>query len=129
MYEPRNAARNAALVEKPNGQLPRDAVVDETVAYARYERRSKIASLAAMRRIAGIRGEVAMATLGRSYVHNRWEHDQRWTAGEHVLWWMLERRDADPSEPQSAELHGARRLPGKTRRAERWCARGQGSRA
>jgi len=111
LYEPRNSSQNANLIEKPNGQLPSDPVVEETVAYARYARGSKIASLAAMRRIPGIRGEIAMATLGRSYVHNCWEHDRRWTAGVHVLWWTLERLGAEPSEPQSVELHGLEGLP------------------
>lgn len=111
LYEPRSAARSAGLVEEPNPALRRDAVIDEAVAYARYERRAKIASLAAMRRIAGIRGEVAMAALGRSYVHNCWEHDRRWTAGVHVLWWTLERLDAAPSEPRPVELHGIEGLP------------------
>ena len=64
-----------------------------------------------MRRIPGIRGEIAMATLGRSYIHNCWEHDRRWTAGLHVLWWTLERLAAEPSEPQSVELHGLEGLP------------------
>jgi hypothetical protein len=106
LYAPRSASRSAKLVEEPDAALRIDAVVDEAVGYARYEREHKIASLAAMRRIPGIRGEVALAALGRSYVHNCWERDRRWTAGVHVLWWTLERLDTDPSEPLPVELHG-----------------------
>jgi hypothetical protein len=104
LYEPKNSARNAKLAgpdtEGPQG----DAVVEESVAYAHYDRESKIASLAALRRIGGIRGELAVASLGRSYVQNCWRVDRRWTSGLHVLWWTLERLGKPPSEPEPRDL-------------------------
>ncbi len=111
LYEPRNAARSASLVGPPAEGPPGDEVVEETVAYASYERDSKIASLAALRRIGGIRGDVAMASLGRSYVQNCWQRHRRWTSGLHLLWWTLERLGRAPSEPQASDLRDVDGLP------------------
>jgi hypothetical protein len=80
-------------------------VVDEAVAYARYERERKIASLAAFRRVPGIRADLALASLGRAYVSWCWERDRRWTSGLHVLWWSISRLAEIPSDPGPTELH------------------------
>ena len=92
-------------VEKPNGQLGTDAVGGEARAYTRFDRGSKIGSLAALRRIPGIRAEVALHSLSRAWVTHCWEASHRWTAGLHVLAWGLERVAEAPAVPEPAELH------------------------
>jgi len=77
------------VVEKPNGRMPGDAVVDEVRDFGELD--SKIASLAALRRIPGARAEAAMLSLGRGYFRNCVEHGGRWTAGVHLLRWTLDR--------------------------------------
>ena len=92
-----------ALVEKPNGQLPPDAVVEEVQDYGRLD--SKIASMAALHRVPGARAEVAMLSLSRGYLSRCMARGGRWTAGVHLLFWTLERLDKDP-RLEATDLRG-----------------------
>ncbi|MCC6998978.1 MAG: hypothetical protein IT370_30475 [Deltaproteobacteria bacterium] len=105
LTQPRNQALANALIQRPNGH-PSDQVVEEVVAFGLYRHNSKIHSIAAVHRIPGAKADVAMSSLGRSYVHRCHERDRRWTAGLHILWWMLQRVSERPLlEP--ADLRGA----------------------
>ena len=86
--------KKRARVEVVRGQLPVDAVVDEVVGYGQLG--AKIATLAALRRIPGGRAEVALSSLGRSYVSNCVRRDGSWTSGVHLLWWTLHRLPESP---------------------------------
>lgn len=98
------------LTEAPNGQLPKDAVIEESVAFQRYARNTKISSIAALRRLEGARADIAMTSLGRAYVQNCRRRDGLWKAGLHVLWWTLERLHVEPPMPEAAALH-VERMP------------------
>ncbi len=97
LHAPRSRADAAALTEEPNGHSHDDVVLNEAVAYSRYESGTKIASLAAIRRVPGARADVALASLGRAYVHACFERSSRWTAGLHLLWWTLDRLPVEPA--------------------------------
>ena len=86
--EPKTSAEGTALVEPPNGHLPADPVLEEVVDYGQLD--TKVASLAALRRVSGTRAEVARNCLSRAYFSNCFKTDKRWTAGIHLLWWTLE---------------------------------------
>jgi len=85
----RAIASDRGLAEAPNGELSTDPVADEVLGYGKLP--SKSATLAALRRIAGARAEVAFLSLGRAYFANCVSRGGPWTAGGHLLWWTLER--------------------------------------
>ncbi len=103
----------ALKTEQANGQLHRDAVADEAMSFARYERRSKRLSLSALRRVPGIRAEVALHSLARAWSINCWKRgrDKRWTAPLHEFWWALNALDRVPADPLLSEIHDADGLP------------------
>ncbi|MFH1465596.1 MAG: hypothetical protein ABIO70_14510 [Pseudomonadota bacterium] len=57
---------------------------------------SKIASLVQLREIPGGRAELAMLSLGRTYVRRCMSREGRWTSGVHLTWWTQERLASDP---------------------------------
>ena len=88
--------------ERPNGELPEDPVVDEVLGWGTMQ---KIATIAALNRIGGVRAEIALTSLGRTYVHNCVRRGNgRWTSGLHVVWWTLNRLDVEP-EIRATDLH------------------------
>jgi hypothetical protein len=92
--QPNRDASAEQLVEKLNGALPADPVVEEVVDYGELE--SKAASLAALHRVPGARAEAARLSLSRAYFSNCYRRDKRWTAGIHMLWWTLGEASEDP---------------------------------
>jgi hypothetical protein len=93
--KPGTHAAAPELVEKANGQLPADPVIEEAQNYGGVD--SKIASMAALHRIPGARAEVARLSLSRAYFRNCRNRGGAWTAGVHLLHWTLARLDDDPS--------------------------------
>jgi hypothetical protein len=93
--DPDRSASKAGLVEKPNGQLPPDPVIEEVQNFGNLD--SRIASMAALHRVPGARAEVAMLSLSRAYFGNCVARGGPWTAGVHLLYWTLGRLDADPA--------------------------------
>jgi hypothetical protein len=53
---------------------------------------SKLASLAQLRFLPGVRPELALMSIGRAYVNRCVENDGRWTSELHLLWWTRRRR-------------------------------------
>ncbi len=92
--DPRVSASEEKLIEKPNGGLPADPVVEEVLDYGELD--SKASSLAALRRVPGARAEVARLSLSRAYFSNCYRRDRRWTAGIHLLWWTLREVEDEP---------------------------------
>ena len=90
-------------VEKPNGQMPADAIVEELQNYGSLD--SKIGSMAVLHRIPGARAEVAMLSLSRAYFRNCVANGGSWTAGIHLLYWTLRRLDEEP-EINATDLRG-----------------------
>lgn len=101
--DPKRDAKDLAYVEKPNGQLPPDAVVEEVDNYGRLD--SKVGTMAALHQVPGARAEVAMLSLSRAYFGNCIQHGGKWTAGVHLLFWTLRRL---PDEPrlEATDLRG-----------------------
>jgi hypothetical protein len=57
---------------------------------------SKIATLVQLREIPGGRSELAMLSLGRTYVRRCMARQGRWTSGVHLTWWTEERLAEEP---------------------------------
>ena len=81
--------KRSALVEEGTHPIESsDIVLREVHSYGIV---SKIASLATLRAMSGVRAELALTSLGRSYFANCMRRDGRWTSGIHLAWWMLGR--------------------------------------
>ncbi len=93
LAEPPRAAAEEGLVDT-HASAPPDAVVEEVTAYGLLG--SKIATMAALRRIDGVRAEIAMISLGRGYFQNCIERTGKWTSGVHLLQWTLARLTEEP---------------------------------
>lgn len=52
---------------------------------------SKIATLAQLKTIPGVRAELALLSLGRAYVRRCVMRQGPWTSGLHLLWWSRQR--------------------------------------
>lgn len=91
---PKKRAAQHGMTEPPNGQVASDKVIEEVRAFGTID--SKIATMAALRRIDGVRAEIAMLSLSRAYVLNCYARGGRWTAGLHVAYWTLERLTVTP---------------------------------
>lgn len=103
LRSPKTRAKDVGLVEEPNGQLPPDAVVEEVTSYGVIDR--KIGTMRALRRVPGIRAEIAMLSLSRSYFSNCVRLGGPWTAGVHLAFWTLDRLDAEP-QLEAADIRG-----------------------
>lgn len=103
VMDPSLPASKRGLIEKPNGQLPADAVIEEVQNFGHLD--SKIASMAALHRVPGVRAEVAMLSLSRGYFGNCIARGGQWTAGVHLLYWTLGRLDSNPV-PEATDLRG-----------------------
>ena len=57
---------------------------------------TKIASLAQLHSIPGVRAELAMLSLGRAYVRTCLRNKGPWTSGFHIFWWTRRRLWEDP---------------------------------
>ncbi len=57
---------------------------------------STIESLAQLKRISGIRAELALLSLARGYVQNCVKRNGKWTSGLHLYWWTKSRLGEEP---------------------------------
>ena len=94
--------------QQPNGMvhpdtdaISGDEVAREVVDYGLYP--SSIHSLARLSKVATVRAEVAMLSLGRGYVRRCSEGDRRWSSGLHLYRWTRERL-AETPQVQIADL-------------------------
>ena len=110
-------AEKARFVEKPNGMFERDVVLDEVLSYAQYD--TNISTMAALRRVEGMRAEIAMLSLSRGYLANCYDNKGPWFAGLHLAFWTLQRLDADPVFAAS-ELHGPMRSVSEAMAVAKW---------
>jgi hypothetical protein len=69
--------------------LSTDPVALAAREYGKFE--SKIASIAQLRFLPGIRPELAMMSLGRAYVNRCVQNNGPWTSGIHLIWWTRRR--------------------------------------
>ncbi len=117
LSSPGARAESVHLVEAPNGQIPADPVVEEVREYGELE--SKIATMAALHRIPGVRAEVAMLSLSRAYFRTCTTRKGAWTSGIHLLNWTLGRLDAE-QELVATDLRGPIVTLEETVRLARW---------
>lgn len=75
-------------------QLAADPVGDVVLDYGSLP--SKIASLAQLHVLQGVRPELAMLSLGRVYVNRCVGRGGAWTSGVHLLWWTRRRLGVEP---------------------------------
>lgn len=90
----REVSDESVYVENESDVLFQDETTSVVIEYGINE--SKIASLASLRRTAGARAELAMLSLGRSYIRRCSLRGGRWTSGVHLLWWLQSRLDKPP---------------------------------
>lgn len=57
---------------------------------------TKIASLAQLKSLPGLRAELALFSLGRSYVRRCGQRGGAWTSGINLLWWARKRFETGP---------------------------------
>lgn len=88
--------------------LRKDPVGDTVADFGELD--AKIESLAQLRRVPGARAEIAMLSLGRSYVHRCIDRGGAWTSGLHLLWWTRQRLATDP-DVAVADLSATSPLP------------------
>ncbi|WP_147439727.1 hypothetical protein [Corallococcus sp. CA049B] len=84
----------AGFVEQDASSLRTDAVGDAIADYGLLG--AKIESLARLRQLQGVRAEIAMLSMGRSYVRRCVGRNGSWTSGIHLLWWTRLRLDQEP---------------------------------
>lgn len=82
------------LTEPDASVLSQDSVGNIVVEYPIFE--PKIGSLAQLRQLPGIRAELALLSLARSYVRRCHEKKGAWTSGLHLLWWTANRIAQEP---------------------------------
>lgn len=107
LADPSRRAAEDGLVDFQGAALG-DQVVEEVVGYGLLD--SKMATMAALHRIGGVRAEIAMISLGRGYFQNCIARNGRWTAGVHLFHWTLSRINEDPVLAAS-DLLGPLTLP------------------
>jgi len=66
---------------------------------------SKIESLAQLKRMPGVRAELAMLSLARSYVYTCVARQGTWTSGLHLYWWTKSRLHHEPEISIGDILH------------------------
>ncbi|MEZ4293575.1 MAG: hypothetical protein R3B70_01265 [Polyangiaceae bacterium] len=74
--------------------LQQDPVSDSIVNYGRLG--TKIASLAQLKVLPGPRAELALLSLGRTYVQRCIDRGGSWKSGLHLMWWTGSRLAEDP---------------------------------
>ena len=89
------AGNGAAAIETNTELLEKDPVGEAATDYGFLG--SKIASLAQLRALPGIRAELAMLSLGRSYVRRCVLLGGAWTSGLHLFWWTRRRIGVRPN--------------------------------
>ncbi len=88
--------------------LKRDDVAEAVTDYG--ELGAKIEALSQLRRIPGVRAELAMLSLGRAYVRECVSLRKSWARGIHLLWWTKSRL-ADEPDVKVTDLRHADTLP------------------
>lgn len=81
--------------------LQRDVLIREVRDYGLV---SEMSTLATLRRMSGVRAEIALTNLGRAHFALGMRRQGTWTSGLHLAWWMLERLADEPT----IELHDLR---------------------
>ncbi|MFY2562456.1 hypothetical protein ACN469_32980 [Corallococcus terminator] len=84
----------AGFIERDAAPLRTDAVGDAVADYGLLG--AKIESLARLKQLQGVRAEIAMLSMGRSYVRRCIERNGSWTSGIHILWWTRRRLTQEP---------------------------------
>lgn len=84
----------SGFVAQDASPLRKDAVGDAIADYGMLG--AKIESLARLRQLQGARAEIAMLSMGRSYVRRCVGRNGSWTSGIHLLWWTRLRLDHEP---------------------------------
>lgn len=75
-------------------RLRKDAVAGAVLDYG--ELGSTIESLAQLKVLSGARAELAMLSLGRTYIKNCMARNGKWTSGLHLYWWSRSRIEEIP---------------------------------
>ncbi|MBI4701466.1 MAG: hypothetical protein HY744_09950 [Deltaproteobacteria bacterium] len=88
--------------------LLQDTVARAILDYGKLDK--KIASLAQLRFLAGVRPELAMLSLGRAYLNRCVARGGKWDSGVHLLWWTRQRL-ADEPAVQVGDLRTSSPLP------------------
>jgi hypothetical protein len=83
------------VVDDDSSVLEGDTVGDAVADYGMLG--TKIASLAQLRQIPGVRAELAMLTLGRAYVRRCAIRKGQWTSGFSLFWWTRRRLTTLPA--------------------------------
>ncbi|NOY92642.1 MAG: hypothetical protein GXP55_15750 [Deltaproteobacteria bacterium] len=86
---------NGTSLSKELEELESDPVGRSVVDFNRLD--TKIGALAQLRNLLGARAELAMLSLGRSYVFRCSQRQGAWTSGLHLVWWL--RQDRLEREP------------------------------
>lgn len=89
-----SAMNGAKAVEESTTVLETDAVGEVVSDYGALD--SKNESLARLRSIPGARAELAVLSLGRTYVRRCKQRGGPWTSGLGLLWWARKRLDQEP---------------------------------
>jgi hypothetical protein len=91
---PANGGYTSSL-KRDFARLAADPVSEAVLDYGKLP--SKMASLAQLKPLDGVRPELALLSLGRAYVNRCVVRGGRWTSGIHVLWWTRRRLLTDPA--------------------------------
>jgi hypothetical protein len=87
-------ASDPAIVDSDTTLLESDRTGNAVSAYGTLG--PKIATLAQLNEIPGVRAELAMLSLGRTYVRTCIQRNGAWTSGIHLLWWTRKRLSEKP---------------------------------
>ena len=99
-------------------ELARDPVGAAVTDYGQLG--TKIHSLAQLSVMPGVRAEVGLASLGRTFVNRCVERGGKWTSGLHLFWWVKTRVADDPAI-RVDDLRETRALPlGRQMDLARW---------
>lgn len=102
---------NGMYLERDTSFLRQDRVGDAVADYG--ELGSTIESLAILRGLRTLRGDLALLSLGRSYTNRCVSRGGRWTSGIHLLWWAQQRLQEQPVpkvEPEDLRYATATKL-------------------
>ena len=89
-----SAMNGARAVEQNTEVLETDAVGEAVSEYGMLD--SKNESLGRLRSLPGPRAELAVLSLGRTYVRRCHQRGGPWTSGLTLLWWARQRLDEQP---------------------------------
>jgi hypothetical protein len=82
-------ASSAGMADKDTLPLRKDPVGEVVTDYGNLG--AKIESLSQLRQMPGARAEIALLSLGRSYVRRCVSRNNQWTSGIHILYWIRQK--------------------------------------